>query len=478
LLWLGIAGVTWLPAITVLGIVVVVVCLYRPTVPAIALLFLVAGPVDAVSPMREIAGVRLTPGDLALYLAIAGLLLRLRYRRNRPRPRGRWLFTVPLCLYLGAAVVSIVVARAGGDSLGEVRSMLQTMAMLGAYVVFRELWTGRPATLATTLVVVSGVSAALVLVVAALHIAPLTGSQIDYVITDGRLVDTLRLDPPVLRLLSITLLMVTFGKVLKDRPFVRLPIIAVMLALELFSYTRSTWIPLIAVSLVVPPLLGRRWVPVVAIERLVVACVVAAVALVLASAGVLGSTGSNAVDRLSSTVRSDTIHDSSLQDRVGEMEHAWTTIQARPWLGVGLGRPYGAYTTVTDPITDEDTHLPQRFIHNSYVGVWVWMGIPGVLAVLALAGAVVVAACRLVVGEYRDRLPGLAAASGLAVLAASTSFQTNLVYRPALLALAVGLAYVDVALTARRKSATELRPGASTDAWLPTGAAPALGTAR
>lgn len=445
--WL--AGGSALPLLGAVGIAFVLVCLRYPIVPAVGLLVVVTGPFDPSSPMKSIHGIHLTPSDVLLYLAIAGVVLRHWFGHAPSKGGRRWLFTWPVTAYLVATALSAGVARHGGDSLGEVRTIVQTIAMLAAYFVFRDVWIHRPRAMGVTLVVVSGLAAALVCVGVALKINVLLGRQVDYVITDGRLVDTLRLDPPVLRLLSITLLMVTFGRVLQRRPLIRLPLIAAMLALELFSYTRSTWIPLIFMALVIPPLVHRRWAPLAMVERLLAACAVGVLVVVVASAGLLGATGRNAVTRLSSTTQSATLQDSSLQDRVNEMDHAWQTIQEHPWLGVGYGRPYGAYTSETDPDTGDVTYLPQRFIHNSYVGVWVWMGIPGVLAVLAIAGAVLVAVWRLVIRKHGPRLAPLAAASGLAVLAASTSFQTNLLYRPAILSLAAGLAYLDVCLLAR-----------------------------
>jgi O-antigen ligase len=172
---------------------------------------------------------------------------------------------------------------------------------------------------------------------------------------------------------------------------------------------------------------------------------VLAVVVTVSTSGALGTTAQAVGTRLSSTTENDVLEDNSVRLRVYENEAAINTIKQHPVTGIGLPRPYGTFTTSdTDPATGETTWVGQRFIHNVYLGLWAWMGVPGVLVLLWTCGAGLSAFVGVLRRRGYDRRPAVACFGGLLVIAVSSTFQTNLLYQPALFAIATGLAYLDV----------------------------------
>ncbi|GMA40690.1 hypothetical protein GCM10025883_27350 [Mobilicoccus caccae] len=178
-------------------------------------------------------------------------------------------------------------------------------------------------------------------------------------------------------------------------------------------------------------------------------------ALTGASAGLFGDQGRVAAERLYSATQASALTDNSLEDRLQENEAALKTIQEHPVLGIGITREFGILGRIPDPI-DENFSLygPQRFIHQSYLGLWMWFGIPGVAAIGWLAVALVGMGRRILsVGTVARHAP-IAALAGLIVLGVSSTFQTNIMYPPAHLALGLGLAYIETWWRGRAASIT------------------------
>lgn len=83
------------------------------------------------------------------------------------------------------------------------------------------------------------------------------------------------------------------------------------------------------------------------------------------------------VDRFSSLGTSGT-SDGSLINRFYEARAALGQTLQNPILGYGFGRPLRYYSLV------EDATVSVTFIHNGFVGLWYFTGLPGVLMVLTL----------------------------------------------------------------------------------------------
>jgi O-antigen ligase len=455
--WAG----TWIPALLVLGMGFAVALVYRPVLAAVVLLLTWAGPVDPTLLTRSVGGLRIGLADVALWLGLVGVAAR-KFHRGQLRTLVDRRFGIVILAYLAVVAYALAVAYHAGDTRGQLASAWMASCALLAYFLLREVFAGRPQRFAELLVVVTGLCSLLVTVATLFHIPLLTGRTINYVITEGQLSSATRLDPPLLRLLSITLLLATIGGVLHGRRRVlRLVLIAGMLGVEAFSFTRSTWIPLIAAAVLLPALISRRSIAGALAVRTVAASLVLAVVLVSSISGALGQTAQTVGTRLFSLAQRDTLEETSVWLRIYEDKAAISTIKQHPIAGVGLPRPYGSFTTSgKDSETSENVFVPQRFIHNVYLGVWAWMGLPGVLVLLWAFGAGLIAFLLALRRRERDRRPAIACFGGLFVLAVSSTFQTNLLYQPALFAIATGLAYLDVWLDVPvRESSLLLRGG-------------------
>lgn len=451
---------SWLPMLGLAGLLVAVVMVIRPAVAVVVMLLSWGGPVDITLLTRSIGGLRIGPGEAALGLGLLGVLIARVVRRRVIKSASRSRFAGVVIFYLVAVAFGLVLAQRGGDSLGQGASVWLTSCSVLAYFVMREVYAERPRRFAETLVLVTGLCCVVVLIATVLNIRWLTGRLIDYVITEGEYSAALRLDPPLLRVLSLTVLMATVGGVLSETRWrwLRYVLVAAMLVVEALSFTRSTWLPLIIVAIVLPSLISPRYKPGALVGRTVIAGVLIGVLLAGASFGLFGGTARTVGFRLISTTSSDVFEDTSLRDRYKENAAAWTTIKQHPIMGVGLPRPYGAFTVSdSDPVTGDEILMPQRFIHNTYLGIWAWLGMPGVLALLATVFAGLRAFGAVLLSRFVDRRPALACFGGLVVLAVSSSLQTNLLYQPALFAVASGLAYLDVWLGSRRPNLTEGR---------------------
>ncbi len=83
-----------------------------------------------------------------------------------------------------------------------------------------------------------------------------------------------------------------------------------------------------------------------------------------------------AVDRITRGIEFDTLlQDTSTQYRVNETRYALQTIRKNPFTGIGLGNYYRPAFSNEDPWNNE-TNL-RWYIHNSYLWVWIDMGLIG-----------------------------------------------------------------------------------------------------
>jgi len=154
----------------------------------------------------------------------------------------------------------------------------------------------------------------------------------------------------------------------------------------LVSFNRNMWIGLI-LGLFLMLFLGGGFVR----QRIgfsVGVAIAAIVALIVFSSGAGQDQVIAPVLKRGSTLLnpSKTAGENSLQDRAKETEHAWTTIQRYPVLGVGAGAPYGAVehsALLSGSIYLGETTSPQLFLHNQYLYLILIAGIPGLIAFLA-----------------------------------------------------------------------------------------------
>lgn len=416
----------------------------RPEWAAMLLLILWATVLDPKFGKVSVGPVQPSVAELVLLASTCAVGLRTLTRRPTPSSS---LLGRPIGAFAVAAVFGAAVGVANGEPANEALDALRSVLPVIAFFVFRAGFVGRPKRFAHVLFAVAAAGGALALVGAVTGL-PLGGRRVGYVITAGQLTDVNRVDPAALRLTSLVLMLAAAGAVMARRPLVRAVGLVCLVGLELLSYTRSAWVPLMLGAIALPVLLTARPKWLVLVERVVIYGTVAVAGLALAAIGVFGTTGLAIVERLASTTSSSTLQDSSLQDRKTEWNAAVAQIREHPVTGIGLNRPYGALNYTYDPQLNRVTFTPRRHIHNSLLGVWVWMGLPGALALIWLSVNITRAVIRGFLNGPGRRPPlPLACGVGLGVLGVQSTFQTNLLYPPALVTLAAGAALLDLWLT-------------------------------
>ncbi len=440
-----------LPIVAVAAVCLAILMFIRPRYAVIAMIVFWAGSLAIPLQNIHLGPLRITPGDLCFLIGVAGVVWQRIQGREERRALGRPRFTVPIVVFSLATLWGLVVAAAAGNSMGVGFHAALNFLPLLSYFLLRHVYAGRSRTLFADLVVTTGILSMVTIVAILVGFEPLIGRSQNLIHTRGMSFDALRIDPPVLRLMCVTLMLALFVKVPGRGAFswLRWPLIVAMLTVQGYSMTRTTWAPLLVVWLALPLLIvGLRAVPQIAV-RAAVTTVVLAIGLGVASTGALGTTADAMAVRALSVTDDNIGADPSIQDRLVENQQAWAQIERSPIEGIGFPRPYGAYQYEYDVEQDLTRYIDKPFIHNTYLGLWMWMGILGPIAIVVLCLFVARAVWVIRHMRYRDASAPLAAAGGLFVLAASSLFQTNLMYRPAYFALAAGLACLDVWIAER-----------------------------
>ena len=105
------------------------------------------------------------------------------------------------------------------------------------------------------------------------------------------------------------------------------------------------------------------------------------------------------LDRLQS-VQYEGFRNSSFDWRLEEVTFAFQALQTNPVFGIGLGTYYKPSIVLGDDVT---TELMQRYIHNSYLGLWLKFGFFGPLLAVVTAGWIFVKGFRMIsVLEYSE----------------------------------------------------------------------------
>lgn len=418
----------------------------HPRLVVVLLMVVWAGPIDQMLLQRSVGGLRVSAGLLLLAIGLAWVVASRLTGRGPRREHAGFSYMGPFALFYLALGLSMIMAISSGESRGAVVNAGLSCVGGLAYFIARDAYAGEPRVLARHMVITTGVCAAIVVLGVATGLDVLYGRQIGYVLTGGLARETVRIDPPLLRLLSVTILMLGPGKVLASGRWRkwRMPLLCAMVLAEVLSLTRSTWAPLIVATVLIPAIAVRRQRLVILGRYLSVMTLALVLGATAAAGGLFGDQGRVAAERLYSATQASALRDSSLEDRLKENEAALDTISEHPIMGIGITRGFGILGSIPDPI-DEGSRLygPQRFIHQSYLGLWMWFGLPGIAAILWLVAVLVQMGRGVLSVRGCSRHAPVAALAGLMVLGISSTFQTNLMYSPAHLALGLGLAYVE-----------------------------------
>jgi hypothetical protein len=430
-------------------------CLVLARTRELCLVWLVL--VGSILPSRivplSVAGIRTDLPEL-LGLALVGAVVARAAMRERFRPLR---FTGPLVAIVGAAAFGAVVASLNGSARTEWLGLLKNFLLFLVPLVFSwmfvtteqrdrlEAWVHRICTVGGLFVLGAAATGQ--------GVAP---GETPEVVTLGVTSEALRLRPALLTLTILATLLLVARTMHRGATWLDVFRFAVYAAVVAVSFTRSTWVPLVLALALLAVLRPGRRVPLRGVKVTLVLVTVGFVAFTTASSGALGETPKAITARIASIGSSQVFEENSYLDRQAETKLARQAIAAHPVTGIGLGRPYGAVRKVYDPERKIRTVSPRRFIHNSYLGMWLWGGLPGLLALLWLGLRTATTAARAV----RDLPPdegGRALAAGLTVLALGlqASFQTSLTSRPVIAALACAIALLDTTTLAALRKAPE-----------------------
>lgn len=446
-----------LPIAGALGLMLVVTAFYEPRVASLVVLTSWLGPFAVALLTRRIAGMALGPGDVFLWVGLAGVVVRYLVRTPVIRFGAGPLFSGVVLAYFAVVLLAATIGVGMGNRLGTASDAILPTSAILSYFLFREAYRGRPRTFAQDVFVLSGVLGLTLIATTALGLAETLGTVVDSVYTRGVEDNTLRIDAPSQRLAIFGILLFAVGAA-PHRGWARRyrwVLVAGLVGATAMSLTRSTWVPLILLVIVLPALVAPDRILRRLSTRSAVALLVGVLGIGLASSGAMGEWAQGVASRFTSAAASDVAQDDSYQQRLVENEAAARQIEAHPVLGIGFPRAYGVYVPYNDPLTEVTYFAPRVFIHNSYIGVQMWLGIPGVLTLLAYTAVLVATTWDVMIRRRFDPRAPAAALATIAVIAATSTFQTHLMYAPAHALLAVAMALIDVSYQARSR----LTPG-------------------
>jgi O-antigen ligase len=118
-------------------------------------------------------------------------------------------------------------------------------------------------------------------------------------------------------------------------------------------------------------------------------------AIVFASLWLLGNVlypniTSAVVERFAS-VRNEGFHNSSLGWRIEESNYAYEALLKSPFSGIGIGTYYKPIIELGDEST---TEMMRRYIHNSYLGLWLKFGILGPIVAVIFSISIIISSLK------------------------------------------------------------------------------------
>ncbi|MEA3077455.1 MAG: O-Antigen ligase [Actinomycetota bacterium] len=416
------------------GAVVAFALVGRPQWIGLALVVTGATVFPSKATAFAVAGLR---SDLVEVLGLAFLALALMaWLAGTRRPSSP--FAGPVSLLLVAAVVGAIVGQRHGASLGEVQGPLRTYFLYGLCLPFAWFFATfvDRRRLADWIVGLGSLgSAAVVVHQAGVHI--LNYAVSDEVVTLGSRADVARIRAPVTTLAVLALLIVV-ARAAKGIGKLEVAEIAVLSTCLALSYTRSTWFAtFVGIVLVVVARPGPR-VPLRGLRTALVVLAAGTGLYAVATLGGLGHAGQVVASRFGTSLNSRVVEDQSYQQRLDENAVAVKAIRRNPVVGVGLARPFGVdrVVYVADPAPRLVT-VPQLFVHNIVLMVWLQLGL---LGVAALAWLVVRLLRTLATARVAGTELTVAGAAAAVAFLLQGLLQTTVQHRPTLIALGLALA--------------------------------------
>lgn len=285
------------------------------------------------------------------------------------------------------------------------------------------------------------------------------GTAVD--VTD--LAQTTRIRPAVLPLLFLATMIVLARSSVHGATPARVLQLAIFASVWAVSYNRSSWVSLLLAGvllLVIRPG-ARRTTRTLATGLAMVAAVPLVAAL--AYAGAIGAVPQTVATRASTLFNDEAVSSNSLTDRSREYDDAFRAISRQPVFGVGVGGLYGARRPYYDEGLGVIRYQDRLFSHNSWVYLYLQLGLLGLAAFAGLSIAVIRNATAALRRPDNDAaLTAVAAACALVGAGIEAAFNPNLLLRPSIVAFALCLALVvqpgrpDVS----RSATSRISPGA------------------
>jgi hypothetical protein len=406
-----------LAAVLAAGVVSVGVA-YRLPLAGLALVLLLVTTVFGYQhvPGAEVGGVSLRLPEFILAAALAGAVRQSR----RPWPRPLRLYSVLALAFLTVAFVALVNGLLAETTSHDVAlGQYRVFIYMGAAVLVALLI--RDGKLVQVLDVALAVAALASIASLLAEIHPVGDRLNDLAGNSEALLRGGRVGPegslarvrlPGLALVYVVFLPGLALAVAGPRAWrrARVAALVLMLAALLVSLNRHMWVGL-AIAILLATLLTRSSFrqPLLRMGVAFLLVCGVGVALLATLGGVRGIP-----ERALTVVEPGKVEDSdSAKDRVRESKAAVTSIGHHPLLGIG---PAGDYGAAAHYFPRESTK-PRRYVHNQYLALAVFYGIPALLLFLALPLAVGAAGLRAV-RRTQDELLHVVLAAALGTLGA------------------------------------------------------------
>lgn len=378
-----------LPTKFVLGIlmppVLLVVAAIWPEVGLAAMLVLVCGLVPPqLAPALASGGGSLKVPELMI--AMMAFLAFVRQPSLRPlHGFSRWLTPIYLLMALTLSAVAVGVLFFGAglrDALNDARNQFSWLILFSILMLIR---TRPQLDRFITLVVAIGTLVALFALAQFVTGIPLLqNARVEDLNTLNRVDSdvTRSIVGPSIYFTIFAILWLLARMMAKSiSGWISIPLLGILIAGVIVTFGRGVWLAsLVAVLILAYNLRGWRGV-----GRMILLggamLIIAVGALSIYKPNVAAAT----LDRFLSTGREGVQRNTTLGWRLEEANFAVATIAKYPVFGTGMGVPYKPVSRMNGvTVTDQDVFLA-RYIHNSYLGLWLKFGVLGpLLAIVAM----------------------------------------------------------------------------------------------
>lgn len=344
-------------------------------------------------------GFNVSEGIIVFMLAIT--IFEVGSRRELPKfvsPTGAWLL-----LFVASAIMSMIVAYAKYKSspggTWDFAQCYNSIRLMFVYMLFFVIQAGvKNRKQLRTIIIAALLVATVVSMLMAVQYflgtrvkvffgTPYGGPRVENLSAEDQGVT--RSLPPGLAIIAVVLPIAAYltacAKDKKKRRILGFITLSLVIGL-VFSFTRSLWSSMF-IGLMIMWFISNKGTRKGLIRTTVIIPIIALLVSLAVGTMAPGAGGVKFRQALSerflSTFQKDTIQSSSLQNRFYENRAAIKRIKENPIFGIGAGNPirYGVAKT----ITKEQVLVPVTNMHNSYLEIWLILGLPGIIAFAGLS---------------------------------------------------------------------------------------------